>query len=180
MPTVSKSEMAKLLSCSSPTLTDLIARYADFPIVKRGSSGKAWQLDSEAVMAFLGEKQRAAAAASAERDDLLAQATIPCLSTMAIRPADQLALTRNKLLLRREARESGELLVASEVRDALTVAFTELRTGLAAGIRQILRDAGTPQATIRSIESKIEDLQRAFVAKTAAKLRGHGDAGAQP
>lgn len=38
---------------SAPSIARLIAERSDFPIVARGSSGKAYQLDLEAAAAFI-------------------------------------------------------------------------------------------------------------------------------
>ncbi|HZL59173.1 MAG TPA: hypothetical protein VFC38_05690 [Stellaceae bacterium] len=44
--TVNKGELARILTCSLPTIEALINRYPDMPILQRGSNGVEWQFDA--------------------------------------------------------------------------------------------------------------------------------------
>ena len=69
--TVNKEELARALGCAQPTLDKLIDRYPDFPIERRRHEGVGYEFDPVKVDAFLTEQREAAAAAAADRMDLL-------------------------------------------------------------------------------------------------------------
>ena len=60
---VNKRELARTIKLSVPTIDSLLARYPDFPVIRRGNTGTAWAFDPEAVLSFLEMKKSEEAAA---------------------------------------------------------------------------------------------------------------------
>src|SRR5690242_3110714 len=88
---VNKRELARrVLDCSLPTLNELIERYPDFPVERRGSNGVEWLFDADRVVDFLRAKREAEARASEERNALFAQFRLP-IDEVAPEGADELS-----------------------------------------------------------------------------------------
>jgi phage terminase Nu1 subunit (DNA packaging protein) len=94
---VNKQELADILRCALPTLDRLMARYGDsFPVVQHGAKGREYRFDPEAVISFVQAREAERRATDAQRDELMAQFTIPGIEPAAagLKPSDQLALAR--------------------------------------------------------------------------------------
>ncbi len=171
---VNKDELAGIIKCSLPTLSALLKRWGDdFPCVQRGTNGRAYEFDPDAVVAFLTAKDEESRRAGAERDELMQQYTLP--HTVADAPpgmkaSDILALTRADKLRRDQAKEAGFLVPTTQVRQALNATFTRLRQQMSSAIRQACRESNIPEATIRTIEAKFAEAQRQFVRDTQRDL----------
>jgi phage terminase Nu1 subunit (DNA packaging protein) len=164
---VNKDELAGIIKCSLPTLSALLKRYGDdFPCVERGTNGKAYVFDVDAVVSFLDERDKERRQAGVERDELMQQYTLP--GTVPDQPAgmkasDILALTRADKLRREQAREAGFLVEKTALRRLLNALFNRLSRRMTSAIRQVCREANIPEAVIRTIESRFADAQREFV-----------------
>ena len=73
-----------VLEVSIPTVKLMMRRHVDFPILKRGGQGRAWQFDADAVLAFVASlrARRDADLAARERlvTDIQAGHAIPARS----------------------------------------------------------------------------------------------------
>ncbi len=178
--TVNKNELAKIISCSLPTLNALIDRHGDdFPIITRGTNGREYEFDADAVVAYLRAKDDAARQAGAEREELMRQYTLPVetetpSAAAGLRPQELLALTRAEGLRRQQMRDAGFLVLVSDVRQTLTAAFIKLRQRQLQAVRQACRDSNIPEATIRTIEARIGEAQAEFVRETQRDLETGG------
>lgn len=164
-----KAELAQALGCSLPTLDKLLRRHAErFPVVRQGRNGVEWQFDPEAVIAFLQAEDDARARAGQAKDELMQQVMLPGIAKpedAGLKPADLLTMAKVRAMEREERIQAGFLVQTADVRAALTTAFTKLRTDMFSSIRTACSDANIPQATIRTIISRVEDADRRTVAQ---------------
>lgn len=175
-PTINKADLAdKILRCSLPTLDGLLREYPDFPVVKRGSNGVAWEFDAEHVQEFLHQKREAEKRAAAERQELFKQFSLPIDDAPAeaegLTPAQRASLARARLLEQKIARESGFLISTAELRPKLQIAFERLAKMLDALPAQIGREFNLPDPVQRRIRVTIEDARRACVGDVSQALR---------
>ncbi|MBW6399993.1 hypothetical protein KPL78_19185 [Roseomonas sp. HJA6] len=181
MVTVNLEEMAEKLRISLPTLRKMMRRYEDFPVVAEGSNGVPWQLDPEAVIAFVQAKRDDEAAARDARDDLLSQVSLPLeeLHTEADRvatPAERLKLAQAMRVEDEVAKQRGFLVLTSDMRMRLTDAWTPLSQFLTALPGQLGRRHNLPDAVVRDMRRAIEAQQR----ELHRKLKDLLAAGADP
>ena len=174
---VSKTEMARLLGISIPTINEWIAKHSAFPIAVRGTHGRAYQFDPGEVSAFLAEIQEAATRATHEREALLAQFALPLPALADDRPSglsarERLDLARARALSREEAVASGRLVDARQAAQTVAGVLSRLGSGQRAAVRQLLRAHDAPPAAIAAIEGAFADLQRQAVAAVEAGLGG--------
>ncbi len=165
MVTVNLEEMAEKLRISLPTLRKMMRRYEDFPVVAEGSNGVPWQLDPEAVIAFVQAKRDDEAAARDARDDLLSQVSLPLeeLQTEADRvatPAERLKLAQAMRVEDEVAKQRGFLVLTSDMRMRLTDAWTPLSQFLTSLPGQLGRRHNLPDAVVRDMRRAIEAQQR--------------------
>src|SRR5690348_9520844 len=126
---VNKRELARrVLECSLPTLNELIERYPDFPVERRGSNGVEWEVDADRVIEFLRSKREIEARASEERNTLFAQFKLPIDDVAPegageLSPSQRASLARARLAERKLALEAGMLVPVTDVRQALQVAL---------------------------------------------------------
>lgn len=65
---------------SVPTLRGLIARHRDFPIVRRGWSGRAYRIDLEAAVIFVTGLSKPAPISGPYRDQMIAELGLEMLA----------------------------------------------------------------------------------------------------
>ena len=182
---VNKRELARVIQCSLPTVDRLIERHGErFPIVARGTLGREWQFDAQAVVDFLREVDREQEAAGAARDAELQQFVLPLGAveeeTKGLKPTDLLALAKVREAQRREAREVGFLVETAEVRQALGSAFARLAVRLRSELRQAAQDHNLPDAVTRALLERVASVQRDFAANAEKFLQPQGDAPHEP
>lgn len=168
--------MAKALRISVPTLRALIKRYDDFPVVERGAKGVPWQFDPAAVIAFVRAKREEEAAASAAKDELLAQVSLPLEEVVppeerGLSASDRLKNAQAMLKEDEVARQRGFLILKTDLRIALTEAWGQLGQGLQAIPAVVGRRHNLPDAVVRDIRGLIAAQQRAIHAKLADLLQ---------
>jgi phage terminase Nu1 subunit (DNA packaging protein) len=165
---VNQRELAKILGCTAPTVREMIARYPDLPIDTVGAVGREYLFDAAAVTEFLATKRDEEAAASAERQELFDQFRLPlpddgANGVGAISPSQRVAIAKAIALERRNAIETGQLILASEMRQTLTVAIAALAQHLNGLPQQIGRQFNLNEAVVRGIQLAINDGRRTFV-----------------
>jgi phage terminase Nu1 subunit (DNA packaging protein) len=180
LPLVNKAELADVLGVSLPTISALIRRYPDLPIVRRGTNGEAWQFDPLAVRTFIAAQKAEEARSEAARSELLAQFSLPIDditpdSDKRLAPEQRAKLAEARLKEHRLARESGLLVPTTEVRQALTTAFARLNKDFTAFLRGLAREHSWPEPILRRHEAELADAQRRFVAQAADYLTDHPD-----
>jgi phage terminase Nu1 subunit (DNA packaging protein) len=161
-----KRELATALGVSLPTISAYLDRYPDLPVIERGTNGKEWQFDVEAVRAFMAEREAEEEAAEQERAARLQQLSLPITDPgdlsgqtdiltldeiRAIKAADDLRKSR------------GFLVSVPELRQALTAAIGRMNAMQRSVITQVGRDFNLPDVVTRAIADRFADGQRAFV-----------------
>lgn len=173
---VNKRELARrILECSLPTLNELIERYPDFPIERKGSNGVEWEFDADGVVAFLAAKREAEARASDERNTLFAQFKLPIDEVAGegaaeLSPAQRAQLATARLKERKLAVEAGMLVSVAEVRQSLHVALARFGKFLDVLPKQVGTQHNLPEEVQRSMRGRLDDERRRFVAEIQAFL----------
>ena len=185
-PTVNKAQLAHWLGVSLPTLGRWMLRYgADFPVIERGTNGRDYAFDPQAVALFLQARRDEQAQATGERDEQLAQLRL-ALDLPTAEPPPKAATTKDEIeawklrrLMREEAERAQQLVPADGVADALRAALARLSRDMHAFVRQIGREQNWPDAYVRAVESRLADQQRASVASLRTILAEPDDAAAR-
>ncbi|GFZ80815.1 hypothetical protein GCM10011497_06660 [Elstera cyanobacteriorum] len=150
---VNRSEMARILEVSEPTLDRMMDR--GLPVLQRGGNGKPYQFDVEAVIAWArDDAEREEAARSAREADInqLAmdlnggataeiEGVSPGLSGKARIDAINALLLQDKL-----AKQRGELVPVEDVRADYQAMFARLRQRLLSLDTLLTRSAGLTPA----------------------------------
>lgn len=176
-PLVNMRQLAAYLRTSRQTLSVWLDRWADFPVVERGTNGREYRFDVRAVSTFLRAKRDEQARSTAERDQALSQLAFPFDPPPDEPPEprlslkDQVEALKLRRLQREEAERSGRLVEAAGVADLLTTCLTTLQRTLRAGIRQAGLEHNLPDPVIRALEARLADAQRAFVRDAGAFLQ---------
>lgn len=168
--TVNKRELAKLLKCSLPTLNELIDRYPDFPVVKRGSNGVEWEFDAQEVIDFLRMKEEAENRAAAERASLFKQFSLPIDAAAPegagdLSPSARRSLAEARLKERRLAIETGMLAEVPALRQNQTLVIGRLGRFFDNLPQQLAREFNLPEEVMRSMRKRLDDQRRGFVAE---------------
>lgn len=172
---VNLEQLATVLGVSLPTMRQLLRRYPDFPVVERGTNGRAWQFDKDAAVAFVQGKRAEKAAA---HDKLLSQVQLPLDALLppeerTASPADRLALARAMKAEDEVARARGELVFKPELRPLVTEAWAGVAKFLAALPETIGRRYNLPEAAVRDIRRLVEEQQDRTVAALRELLLPH-------
>jgi phage terminase Nu1 subunit (DNA packaging protein) len=173
---VNQKELARALGVSINTARALLDRFPDLPVAERGSNGREYRFDLQAVQTFLKAKRDAEDAAQQQRSELLAQLILPVEGTApeslrTLEPKDRLIAARAALVEDELAIKQGALVWKHEARAEMTGAIGRWNRATASTIRQIGRDMNLPDAVTRVILSRVEELQRQFV----RELRAYAD-----
>jgi len=167
---INKRELGKLLGVSLPTVSALIDRYPDLPISRRGTNGVEWQIDGNAVVAFLRDKREEEARTRSVRDELLAQLTLPLDLDDAPAPGgtvisvkDQLDAAKLRDVLRKEREAAGKLVDAATVETEFASILANLNRELHGFLRRIGRDMGWPDEVTARYEADLSALQNRLV-----------------
>jgi phage terminase Nu1 subunit (DNA packaging protein) len=168
-PVLNKAELAHALNVSLPTLSRWLMRYAEFPVLERGTNGRDYKFDAAAVFEFLRARQEEQAQAAADKDEQLSQLKLPFEVPGADQaPAktsvkDEIEAYKLRKLQREEAERAGQLVPVAQVSDALQTVFARLSRDMHAFIRQIGREQQWPDSYIRSVEARLAQAQRVSV-----------------
>lgn len=165
MAAVTMEKMAAALGVSLPTMRRLIMRYDDLPVLDRGGNGKPWAFDPEAVIAFVQTRRAEEAAGRAQRDELLAQISLPMEELIppeerSLSAADRLKVAQAMLKEDEVAKQRGFLVQTTEMRQRLTEAWTPLNQFLQSLPSAIGRRHNLPDAVVRDIRRLVEQQQR--------------------
>lgn len=173
---VNKRELARqVLHCSLPTLNDLLERYPDFPIERKGSNGVEWQFDPAKAVAFLKGVEEAERRASDERAELFKQFSLPVDEiagdeARGLSPTQRYQLAKARGAETELARKSGFLLETAETRQALQTALGRLGKSLDALPGQIGRSHNLPDEVVRAIRNRIDEFRQTLVGDLKAFL----------
>jgi phage terminase Nu1 subunit (DNA packaging protein) len=169
-----RSEMARLLEVSEPTFDRFMDR--GMPILQRGSTGKPYQFDVEAVITwYRGEIERDEAAAAARAADLTQlsmelnggaaaeiEGVAPGLSGKARIEALQGALLQDKL-----EQQRGKLIPVEDVRADYTALFSRLRQRLLSLPVMLVRSAGLTPSQAATVDADVRALLRELALQIA-------------
>jgi phage terminase Nu1 subunit (DNA packaging protein) len=173
MAQVNKRELCRILGCAATTLDNLMARYgAEFPVIERGSHGRDYAFDPEAVTAFLSEKKAERERNHQDRLAELEQLDLPVEgligthpTTTLPKPRDRLDTLRAQQLERQMAREAGLLVETGEVRRQVGGLLQRFVSELQGAIRNAGRAHNVPDAVIRAIEVEFDRARQRFCAE---------------
>ena len=141
-------------------------------MLERGRNGLDWQFDSDAVVAFLGQKEEEAAGAQGEREAAIEQLALPMghnggpplgEEARALRPAELLMLAKLRKLNREEEYELGRLVRVTEVRPVLEKVVATLADQLRMLPRRFGDARGWSAEQIAELRAEIDNMQRQFV-----------------
>ncbi len=167
---VNKRELCRILGCAATTLDALIARYEAFPIVERGSHGRDFAFDPDAVVAFLRAAKEQRQREDADRAAELRQLDLPVAGLIGThptatypKPQDRLAVLRAQQLERQIARETGQLIEVSEVRRVFASQMQRWGIAQTQMLQRCARNFNLPDAVIRGLVSALDDARKRFV-----------------
>ncbi|AHJ63240.1 Hypothetical protein GbCGDNIH3_7068 [Granulibacter bethesdensis] len=173
---VNKRQLATRLGVSLVTLDNWLLKWADeFPVEEKGTNGREYRFDPVRVGAFLTAKQAEQEQSRAEKDAALSQYVLPMdlggVTTasgnggvLSIKDRKEALLLQQ--LQRKEAQESGRLVVAEDVANLLFDTLAKLSRNEHQAIRRICKDHGIPDAVMRSLLREFAVSQREFVRDT--------------
>lgn len=173
---VNKQELARrILRCSLPTLDALLERYPDFPVEQKGSNGVAWQFDAEKVTEFLQSRRELEAREAEAKQDVFRQFSLPIdeiapEEAKGLSPRQRAELARARLLERKEAIETGRLVLADAVAGSLQRALAVLGRQLDSLPGQLGRAHGLPDEVVRAARATLEEWRRNLVHEIRALL----------
>jgi phage terminase Nu1 subunit (DNA packaging protein) len=138
MATINLEQLARGLEMSLPTARKLV-REPDFPVVKDGGEGEAWEFDPSAVTHFMRaraerkvqEAREAEAAVEQMRLELVGGLTLNA-DLAGLTPKEQRDAIDAELKAGQLAKQRGELVEAATMYERLADAFTVLRNGIMA------------------------------------------------
>ena len=174
-PTINLEQMAEALHISRPTMRELLKRYPDMPVVRRGSNGVPWQFDKAAVIDFVQAKRAEEAAAGAARDEYLAQIMLPMEGIVSaeeegLSPGDRLKAAQAMIKEDQLARERGFLVAKTDMRAALTEIWADLGRALQSMPTAIGRKHNLPDAVTRDMRNYVIGQQREIHRRLTALL----------
>lgn len=177
---VNKSQLATILKCSLPFIATLLEDYPDLPVVTRGGRGTEWVFDAGEVTAYL-EQRRAAERLEADRQaELRKQYSLPIddapelQAGQGLTPKQRRDIAGARLIERKLAQETGQLVTKSELRMALTTMLGAFGRFLDTLPGQIGRHHGLPDEVVASIRRRIDEQRRIFVEEAKRLLQAEG------
>jgi len=157
-------EMAEKLDISLPTMRGL-TKLDGFPIVERGRNGVPWQLNPDAVIAFVRDRRAQEAAGRLARSEALAQITLPDELLTPPELANLSTLDRYRVAQANRvelatAREAGHLVLKTDLRQQLRGAWASLMQGLLAMPSSMGRRHNLPAAVVADMRRYVEQQLR--------------------
>lgn len=113
---------------SEPTIKKLIAAHGDFPILKRGTNGSAYEFDLAAAHGFILGLQRQEEEVARQRAEEVRQFGLALLGddaasavpeSVGLTPSERLAMLQEELVAIKVAKERGELIRKASIEAAL-------------------------------------------------------------
>lgn len=175
---VNKSELARYLGISVPTLSSRIDQYPDFPVVQAGTNGTEWKFDPLSVREFLAQKDEEREAAEAARQAAInSQIPLPieapgAPNAAALTPQARLAAARAAQVERELARDAALLVVTSEVRVVLNAAFSLLNRHIDSMGLDLARELNLSPDRASALKARLADAKAAF----RREIRDYADA----
>ncbi|WP_298214619.1 terminase small subunit [Acidocella sp.] len=171
---VNKDKLAELLGCSLPTVSALIKRYAEFPVVQRGGLGVEWKFDPQAVVEFLQARRAEEESQRLERDEQLAQLRLPSLFRDEpggkVSIDDQLKAARLRQIEREELKEAGFLVPTHEIRAALERMIRRYAQIQESAVQRVCAAHNLPEAVRRAMAREFDEARAAFVQEMMARV----------
>ena len=158
---IGKKDLCEKLGWSRPTLDKRLKEDPNFPVKKRGGRGGGWLFDEADVRSYLnGSDTEIAADADQEHREAYIQAprrvTHGGEATATQRYKEsQAALNEDRLL-----RQRGELVEASDVRQALSTMLAELKSSLTDLPGLLGKEFDWSEREIQSVRLKVEASMR--------------------
>jgi phage terminase Nu1 subunit (DNA packaging protein) len=166
--TCNKRELARLLGVSLPTISAYLDRWADFPVVQNGTTGREWRFDPLAVRDYLAAKEAEEEAYEARRQAEIDQLAMPLESVSdgpsEINPGDRLKLIRSLAAEDDLRLKRGFLVSVPAERQALTAAVARWNRAQLAAVRQAGRDYSLPDAVVRGLVDRFAEAQTQLIA----------------
>lgn len=166
---------------SEPTIRKLIAAHADFPILKRGTNGSAYEFDLSAAHGFILALQRREEEAARARAEEVRQFGLQLLGddaasakpeAVGLSPTERLALLQEELVAMKVAKERGELVR----KDSVEAALGELISWYAQAGRTFAARLAKRVDVERDVIAAIDRLMTADQAELAARMEKMGHA----
>jgi hypothetical protein len=182
----SLAELASLPGMpSEPTIRKLIAKHADFPILKRGTNGDAYEFDLGDAAKFivgLREREEIEARQRAEKvrqfglELLGADAVALDASQVGLSAAERRDLMAEEVEAIKLARHRGELVRKASVEAAIAEFLVWLAERQKSFTARLAKRADVPREVLTSIDRLIE-ADRNEIASRMEKMKDAGDAG---
>lgn len=178
---INQRQLADRLGVHPMTVSAMLRRWADFPVVQQGSKGKPYLFDPDQAVAFVqakeAEQQRRAQDLQRQ---LEAAGTAPPFGHRERQPEtdldDLIKGAKLRALQRQALIEQGDLLPTHEVRITLERAFRRFGDALDGSIERVVRAQNVPDSMRRALEREFADMRMTFVRDVAAELQaGDGD-----
>lgn len=183
MVEVNLDQLAKQLGCSLPTARKLVQDYSAMPVIERGGLGKQWRFDAAEVIAFLQAERDREEAEQAERNEALAQLTLPIIRRdemgKKISLDDKLKAAKLRKIELDELKETRFLVPTLEVRTALERALRRWVQAESNVIERITKSHNLPDAVRRAMEREFNDARTAFV-RDASEFLTNPEGGDEP
>lgn len=174
---VNKGELAQRLKCSVPTVTALLTRYPNLPVVQAGTNGRPWLFDFAAVAGFIADRRAEERIATEQRDDLLDQLTLPLNDTPlaptsggGMTPAQLKAYEQYVAQKRKNDQEAGLLVPAPRVQAALATSFDQLGRFLDDLPRELGRKFGLAPDVVAALATALDGERSRFVTELTKAL----------
>jgi len=166
---VNKRELAVCLGVSLPTVSAWIDRYPDFPIVERGTNGREWRFDVEAVRGFMRRREEEEERAETARAEQIRQVSLPTTDPGDIAGNDVLTLDQIRAIRATDElrRSRGFLVSVPELRQAMTAAIARWSAAELSVLQQAGRDLALPEPVVRALQDRFADARRQFVRSLA-------------
>lgn len=180
--TIGKRELCALLGWSRPTLDRRLNADPHFPVRSRGGRGGGWEFDGGEVQAYLaggGVEPDAPDQVEGIDDDGYIVDLAEARSERRVERVQHRGEVTSRQLrdhadadlkIDRLKRTRGELVEASQMRQALETILVELRSGLLAMPDSLVKEFGLTERVGFAMKGKIEGMMRASVLSLKKQL----------
>lgn len=167
---------------SEPTLKKLIAEHPDFPVLKRGKNGVAYEFDLEEAWSFVRdlnarEEEQARERAAKVRQlglGLLGGESLSAPSDVGLSPAERKALLEEELVAIKVAAQRGRLIDKAGVEQALSALIVRIDQQRRSFTARVTKRVELTRAQIAGIEAVMTADQMAL-ANDLERLADHAD-----